>query len=184
MEMNKCDQQNHNDKPQGILFHEGVLPFVQAVTRYVLFAETPREETPLSSGLEEVCEVLAQLYTTGLTLPDLPLSPYISLEMYVREEDYEKVRERMAIWLGEQDMYLDTQMEEMKYSDLPIGVSSAEILADLYQMAADVAWVFRNGTEASMLQAIAEAKYGFRHEWASPLLATLRHLHDTLASTL
>lgn len=167
---------------KSILMHQGVLPFVQVVARYVLFAETSKREVSLQSGLEELCGLLAQLYTTAWSLPDLPLSPYLALERHVGEEDYERVRQQLAEWLGEQDMYLDTQIEEMKYSDRPISISSAESLADLYQMAADFAWIFRNGVEANMVQAVAEVKYGFQHEWASPLLATLRHLHQTLYS--
>lgn len=39
--------------------------------------------------------------------------------------------------MGENDAYLVVQSDEMKYSDLPLGASIAEDMADIYQAVKD-----------------------------------------------
>lgn len=176
-------EKHHKPMQKGsILYSEPVLAFIQYAVKYCALLEpatTPRWER---STIVECQKYLAHIYTQACELPTLPSSPYHVLERLVKEEDYEIVKKRLEEVLGEYDRFLNAQMEEMKYSDLPVSVSSAELLSDIYQVLADTAWAFRSGNEQNMYQAIAEVKYSFVHEWGTLLLAVLRQLHDLLSS--
>lgn len=158
----------------------GVMDFVQYAARYCALVEPSTTPTWTAETVNECRRMLAWVYSTGLALPDFPFDPYIQLERTIREQDYEVVRSHIEEVLGEHDRFLNAQMEEMKYSDRPVSVSTAEVLADIYQALGDFVWVFRSQNDRSMLQAVAEIKYTMLHEWGTLLLAAVRQLHDLL----
>ncbi|MDO5035466.1 MAG: DUF5063 domain-containing protein [Porphyromonas sp.] len=165
-----------------LLQQPSVLTFIQHAAGYSALME---QESTLEwdySALERCQKTLAYVYAAACDLPELTVAPFYNLDRLVREEDYERVRQRMSRVFGEHDYFLNAQMEEMKYSDVPVSVSTSELLADLYQILADTVWAFRTGVEQNMYQAIAEVKYTFAHEWGSLLLAVLRQIHDLKVS--
>lgn len=167
---------------KSIVYSSEVLRFVQHAMAYCALVEP--ETTPVWSRetMEQVRRELALVYTSGLMLPVLE-GPYVgTLQRTVTEEDYDHVRAHLEAFFGEHDGFLDAQQEEMKYSDVPLGRSTSEILADLYQQLADMTWVFRQQVEEYMEQAIAETYSSMMTEWGSDLLAVLRQLHDLLST--
>lgn len=166
---------------KSIVYSPEVLRFVQHTIAYCALVEP--ETTPIWSRetVEKVRHELALVYTMGLELPEMDPLYGGALEQTVTEDDYNNVREHLANIFGEHDGFLDAQMEEMKYSDVPLGQSTSEILADLYQVLADMTWVFRQQVEQYMEQAVAEIRYTMMTEWGSQLLAVLRQIHTLLA---
>lgn len=167
---------------KSLLERESVLRFVQYAAAYCALVEPSEGSAWDRASLQECKKCLAQVYASACDLPELHGDPFYTLETFVQESDYERVRGRMERVFGEHDYFLNAQMEGQQYSDRPIGVSTSELLADLYQVLADTVWVFRTGVEKSMYQAIAEVKYTFAYEWGTLLLAALRQIHDLLAS--
>lgn len=168
------------EKDKSILRMPGVLDFVQVAAAYCALVEpatTPRWDR---DTVENCRRLLADIYAFGLALPTLTLDPFTVLERQVREEDYEAVQNRLERILGEHDRFLNAQMEEMKYSDRPVSVSVAEVLADIYQALADFLWIMRSVHEQNMYQAVAEVRYTMMERWGTLLLAALRQLHDLL----
>lgn len=167
---------------KSIVYSSEVLRFVQHAMAYCALVEP--ETTPVWSRetMEQVRRELALVYTSGLMLPVLEGSYVGTLQRTVTEEDYDHVRAHLEAFFGEHDGFLDAQQEEMKYSDVPLGRSTSEILADLYQLLADMTWVFRQQVEEYMEQAIAETYSSMMTEWGSDLLAVLRQLHDLLST--
>lgn len=156
----------------------GVLDFVQVAASYCALVEP--HTTPLwtDDTLMECRQLLADIYANGLRIPQLYIDPFAQLPKQVTEEGYEAVRGRLERVLGSGDRFLNAQMEEMKYSDQPVSVSTAEILADIYQALGDFVWAMRLLNESAMYQAVAEVRQSMQERWGSLLLAALRQLHD------
>lgn len=100
----------------------------------------------------------------------------------VTEEQYEIVREGLAQAFGEYDVYLDTPVEDMRYSDTPVGVSLSEQLADIFQQLADfVATVSATGVEDAA-DVVAELKYRFHSYLSDTICSTLRAANNLYQS--
>lgn len=168
------------EKDKSILKMPGVLDFVQVAAVYCALVE-PATTSVWDRDTVEYCRrLLADIYARGIALPNLAMDPYAVLERQVREEDYEAIQNRLERIFGEHDRFLNAQMEEMKYSDRPVSVSMAEVLADIYQALADFVWIMRGAHEQSMYQAVAEVRFTMMERWGTLLLAALRQLHDLL----
>lgn len=77
------------------------------------------------------------------------------------EGGYDAVLTPMASAFGEYDMYLDTPVEDMRYSDTPVAVSLAEKLADIYQDMYNFADTVRQAPSDAMPLVLSELKYRF-----------------------
>lgn len=162
----------------GVLGNSGVLDFVVAAARYCALVEPSTTPIWTRETLEECRQVLADLYADALRLPTWPVDAFgETTGGFVTEEAYEAVRQRLVGALGSYDYFLDAEEEAMKYSETPIGVSSAELLADLYQVLGNFTWVMRGGSERAMYQAVAECRYSMEERWGELLLTVLRQLH-------
>lgn len=166
---------------KSVLEMQGVLDFVQAAASYCALIEPWTTKEWSRDTIEECRLLLANVYTSGLQLPQLELYPFVMLEHKVTEEEYEAVRSRVEKVLGEFDRFLNAQMEDMKYSDRPVSVSTAEILADVYQALGDFVWLIRTMNERNIYQAVAEVRQSMLDRWGTLLLAALRQLHDLLS---
>ena len=90
------------------------------------------------------------------------------------EEQYDEARSAMATLLGENDMYLDTPVEEMRFSDTPVAVSLAEQLADIYQNMADFAATVGQITPDMIPDALSELKFRFSGYLSDTICSALR----------
>lgn len=167
-----------NKESDSILKVPGVLDFVQVAASYCALVEPSSTPIWTTETLLECRKLLADVYAKGLQLPELFLDPFAESPRQVTEEAYEAVRGRLERVLGSEDRFLNAQMEEMKYSDRPVSVSTAEILADIYQALGDFVWAIRLLNEPAMYQAVAEVQHSMQERWGSLLLAALRQLHD------
>lgn len=96
---------------------------------------------------------------------------------YVDEGQYEAVRKSVAAILGEDDTYLETFEEDMKYSDTPIGASVAEGLADIFQPLFNFAAVVRETDGEALAGAFRACKESFESYWAQTLCNVMRPLN-------
>ena len=86
----------------------------------------------------------------------------------------------MAALLGEDDTYLETFEEDMKYSDTPIAASIAEGLADIYQDLYNFLSPVRDSDGALAAPALVECRENFASYWGQTLTNVMRplnHLH-------
>lgn len=90
------------------------------------------------------------------------------------EEQYESARTAMSAVLGENDMYLDTLVEEMRFSDTPVAVSLAEQLADIYQAMADFASTVGDAAPEVLPDVLSELKYRFTSYLSDTMCSALR----------
>lgn len=98
---------------------------------------------PYGNGADEPVEETGAIYST------------------LSEEQYDDVREAVAAILGENDMYLETAIEDMRFSDTPVAVSLSERLADIYQCMADFAAAVGQCMPDMVPDVLADVKYRF-----------------------
>lgn len=123
---------------------------------------------------------LPQIYVEFITLDpeETGVEDYGYYNATVSEEWYESVRANIARLLGEDDVYLETVEENMKYSDTPIAVSISEGLADIYQALANYVSIVNESDGAEMPGAYTECRESFAEYWAQTLCNTLRALNN------
>lgn len=154
------------------------LDFVAKATQYCITME--QAQLPDRRGLVLALRgLLPALYMAVNNLPEVDAEDYFDeVPEVVTEADYDYVRRRIAMVMGEQDDYLDVMVEEMKYSDRPIRKSISEDLADLYQSLRNFVESYKLRHEDTMLLALAQVREDYATYWGIVLLNALRALHD------
>ncbi len=165
------------------IYRDEIITFVTQAVRYCALLAPDASQKWDTETITNCRKILATLYATALSLPAMATDPFASLERVVTEQDYERVKRLLEAVFAEEDMFLDTEVYDMVYSETPIGMSLSELMADLYQYLMDAMWVYREGVESLKEQAIAEIAYTFRYEWGTKLLTVLRQLHRIDANT-
>ena len=94
------------------------------------------------------------------------------------EAVYNDIRARIAAFLGEDDTYLETMVEDMRYSDQPIAQTVSENLADLYQDFYDFLYAARLADDSTAKNLLALFAESFAERWGQTLCNTLRALHS------
>jgi hypothetical protein len=117
------------------------------------------------------------LYLKARLVPkaDLELDGYT--EQFVTEQEYEDIRQAIALQLGSDDTYLEVYMEDMRYSDEPITAFISENIADIYQELKDLACNYQTQNESVMNDALVACLEAFEQHWGQKLLNVLRPLH-------
>lgn len=79
--------------------------------------------------------------------------------------------------MGEENIYLDVFVEDMKYSETPISVSISEDIADIYQDIRNFVSVYQYNLTAQMNDALNRCVENFRSYWGQKLVNVMRPLH-------
>ena len=79
--------------------------------------------------------------------------------------------------MGEDDTFLETFEEDMKYSDTPIASSVAECLADIFQDLFNFVSLVKESEGEQTQEALAECKENFESYWAQTLCNVMRALN-------
>ena len=159
------------------VYDSRVLEFAAVGVEFCLRMEGV-DSTTRSELLDSMCRLLPLLYLKGYCLP---MYEWLGEEVAVdgvTEENYDIVRNNVALVMGEWDDYLDVFVEDMRYSDAPVLQTVSENLADLYQAVKNFALNYRSGYEPMMMAAIGECCRGFRNEWGQKLVNVLRAVHE------
>lgn len=130
---------------------------------------------------ELIDAMLRQLPTLYIAFNEIPVETQIEeplyFESYVDEEYYDTVRRRLEVVMGEDDTFLDTFEEDMKYSDTPIASSVAESLADIFQSLFNFICIVRDSDGENAADAFADCKENFISYWSQTLCNVLRALN-------
>ncbi|MBO7419363.1 MAG: DUF5063 domain-containing protein [Bacteroidaceae bacterium] len=161
-----------------VIFERNSVEFVTVAAQYCTFLEEAqgmeREEF-----VDTILKILPLLYVKALLLPDLEvIDDGEELETCVTEESYAMMNAQLADIMGNRDDYLDVFVEDMKYSDQPVTRYISEGLADIYQDIKDFIFVFKQGVNLNMHNALATCQDNFRHYWGQKLVNTMRALHE------
>ncbi len=97
---------------------------------------------------------------------------------YLEQDYYESVRRNMERLFGEEDTFLQTFEEDMKYSDTPIAASVSESLADIFQPLYDFVSVCRDTEGERIAEAFAECREKFETYWSRTLCVVMCALNN------
>lgn len=133
-------------------------------------------ETEPQTFLREVLRYLPRFYVTLTDLADSgeEAAENDSIYQILEEDGYNAAREAMAALLGEYDVYLDTPVEDMRYSDTPVGVSLSEQLADIYQAVGDFAGTVRQIPSEMIPDVVDDMLYRFNQYLSDTICSALR----------
>lgn len=163
------------DNDQGI-YDKRILDFVTIAAEFCAFLE---QDAPIQrdewSG--KMLKILPLLYLKAQLLPDVPVWEEEMPELFVREEDYAHVAHSVGDIMGEDDVYLDVFVDEMKYSDTPVSATISENVADIYQDVRNFVSVYQLELEEQMPMAIRFCRESFHLYWGQKLVNLLRPLH-------
>lgn len=98
-------------------------------------------------------------------------------DTYVDEEYYESIRRALEGVFGEEDTFLETFEEDMKYSDTPIASSISECLADIFQPLFNFVCIVRDSDGDNAGEAFADCHENFSSYWSQTLCNVLRALN-------
>ena len=169
----------NRESPSMVYVQESV-DFIVSAAQYCSTLESIASHEGLAIGRDKLLTICSYMYVRSLELPTTESSPFITLEHRVTEDQYESIRTALEQYFGGNDIFLDADLREMRYSEVPVSVSISESLSDVYQVLADTVWIYKLGVEENMMEALAEAKETFRYEWGSKLLKVMNRLHELI----
>lgn len=130
--------------------------------------------------IDRMLNILPRIYWEffDLTADNLvALEEWDYLPDYVDEDYYESVRRHIEALMGPDDVFLETFMEDMKYSDTPIAASISESLADLFQPLFNFISVVKDTDGDKLVEAYITCKDDFISYWSQTLCNVLRALN-------
>ncbi len=153
------------------------LAFIALANEYCQIVENCVEHG--RQGLvESMLKLLPRLY---ITVSDIePSLEYFDafIGQSLDEPTYDMVRDNIGAVMGEDDVYLEVFLDDMKYSDTPIATSVSENLADLYQEFYNMVASLRDLNTDEQRQILGACKENFTEYWGQTLCNVLRALHS------
>ncbi|MEA5129939.1 MAG: DUF5063 domain-containing protein [Proteiniphilum sp.] len=159
-----------------IIYDKSVIDFVTIAVEVCVFLEKD-EPLPREEWIDRLLKMLPLLYVKALLLPESVSTEEEFPATFVREEDYYRVANRVSEVMGEEDVYLDVFVEDMKYSETPVSTRISENVADIYQDIRDFVSVYQFGLTEQMNNALYQCRENFGLYWGQKLVNVLRPLH-------
>lgn len=135
-------------------------------------------QTPPQDFTRTMLRLLPRIYisATDLSADTRPWAEGLIVPA-LDENHYLQVREAVARCLGEDDTYLDVEVEDMKYSDTPVAAHISEQLADIFQVLYNFIETVRDATDTVVAEAVQSAYDDFNAYWSRNLCNALRMLN-------
>lgn len=153
------------------------LAFIALTNEYCQLVENCLEQ-PREQLVQSLLKLLPRIYITALDIePSLDFFDAV-ISQVLDETSYDVVKNNIASVMGEEDVYLEVFLEDMKYSDTPIATSISENLADLYQVFYNLVASLRDLNTEEQRQILDECKEQFVEYWGQTLCNVMRALHS------
>lgn len=131
----------------------------------------------------KMLKMLPRIYISASDITANQFEENYFADGYLDEESYNVVKDNVSRMLGEDDVYLEVFMDDMKYSDTPLGTSISENLADIYQALYNLVAGVKDATTEAANELLANCKADFETYWGQTLCNVLRALHSLRYST-
>lgn len=160
--------------------HSRLMSLTSLAAEYCMSLENCRE----SERGDFVVEMLRLLPHIYLEFSDMDAeevdiaAEYEYFPVYVDEDYYDSIRRNVEAVMGEEDVYLETFEEDMKYSETPVAASVSESLADIFQPLYNFINVVKDTDGESASGAFRECKENFESYWSQTLCNVLRALNN------
>ena len=166
-----------------IVYDKNVIEFLTVAVNFCSLLESD-EKLSRSVWIEKMLKILPLMYLKASMLPDTIETFEEPPAPFVREDDYARVANIVSDIMGEEDIYLDVFLEEMKYSDRPISATVSENIADIYQDVRNFISVYQMELSDQMQSAINICTVNFRTYWGQKLVNVIRPLHSLVYKPL
>ncbi len=155
---------------------------IDFVTVGVEFSSILESEEPVNreEWTGKMLKLLPLLYIKASLFPEIEPIDFEMPETFVKETDYNRVENRVSNIMGEENVYLDTFIEDMKYSDRPISAFISENIADIYQDVRNLISIYQHNMTEQMNSAIYVCRENFYNYWGQKLVNVLRPLHSLI----
>lgn len=133
-----------------------------------------------SEFIDEMTHSLPAIYLGFINLDEESLpetGAFDYLPQYLDEDTYNHIRQGIEAIMGQDDTYLETIAEDMKYSDTPIAQTISENLADIFQDLFNCATAIRESEGLQAPLALRICKENFNQYWSRTLCNVLRALN-------
>ena len=171
--------QNNNDLTSRLL------GLVKLSTDYCVLCENA-SEVPKDEFVDGILSLLPRIYWEfyDISPETISLEDDFYFSSYLDEEYYENIRRHIEMLIGEDDVFLETFEEDMKYSDTPIGASISESLADIFQPLYNFISVVKDSSGEQLVEAYIHCKEEFCEYWSQTLCNVMRALNHLKFSNL
>lgn len=161
------------------VYSRDVMELITVVVEYCAYLEQS-EGKSREEFTDTILKILPLLYLKASLLPKYEILDFdYYAEDFVNEENYNIIRENIAVIMSDKDDYLDVFVEDMKYSDTPVLATVSENLADMYQELKNFALEYKTAVdEQLMMNALAQLKENFQYDWGQKLVNVMRALHE------
>lgn len=153
------------------------LAFIALTNEFCQLAENSMDYDR-NGFVEAMIKLLPRIYITIIDI-EPGLEYYGNTVSQLLDEDtYNAVRNNISALMGEEDVYLEVFMEDMKYSDTPIATSISENLADLYQEFYNLISSLKDLNTEDQREILSVCKENFGEYWGATLCNVFRALHN------
>lgn len=152
------------------------LAFIALANEYCHALERVHECETRDQFVAQMLKLLPRLYITISDIEDDAYSEEF-IDSALEEDVYDLVSDRVAQIMGEEDIYLEVFLEDMKYSDTPISASISENLADLYQEFFNLIHSVQDALTETQHEMLCQCKINFINYWGQTLCNVLRALN-------
>ncbi|MDR1371663.1 MAG: DUF5063 domain-containing protein [Dysgonamonadaceae bacterium] len=159
-----------------MMFSKQTEDFVRAALDFCIMIEHAND-----AGKEEfvdnMCKILPLLYIKATVAPQAEEEFEPELESRVTELMYNRIEQKLADLMGEDNMFLETFHPDIQLSDSPVAVKISENLADIWQDLGNFIEIFKNGEKKTMSDSTTLCIINFKKFWGQKLVNVLRALH-------
>ena len=153
------------------------LAFIALANEYCSAIEkAPEFDKP--DFLVQMLKLLPRIYISASDINIKESSEEYYIEPYLDEDVYNNVRSNIAALMAEDDVFLETFEEDMKYSYTPVSASISEDLADIYQELYNLVASVRDVESEAIHSILITCKEDFAQFWGQTLCNVLRALHS------
>lgn len=152
------------------------LAFIALANEYCHALENPFE-LDKEDFIASMLRLLPRIYISVSDIDNSQQDDGYFAESYLDEDTYNSVKSNICTLLEPDDVYLEVFMDDMKYSDTPLGTSISENLSDIYQVLFNVVAGVKDATVESTNDILYNCKEDFCTYWGQTLCNVLRALH-------
>ena len=166
-----------NLEKENVAYSQQVIDFIAVGVEFSALLETD-EPIGREAWVEKMLKLLPLLYLKASLFPKTEPVEFESPETFVKETDYNRVENLVSGIMGQENTYLDTFIEDMKYSERPISAFISENIADIYQDVRNLVSIYQYNMTEQMHAAIYICRENFLNYWRQKLVNVLRPLHN------
>ncbi len=159
-------------------YDKTILEFLTVAVQFCTLLEQANL-TEVKPFIDRITKILPLLYLKADLMPEYDSDELLETQSFVTEENYNIVRNNIAVLLGQHDDFLEVFVEDMKYSDKPILATISENLADIYQDVKNFVMFFKIEAQDDLIfEAVAKCKENFKFYWGQRCVNVMRPLHE------